>query len=468
MPCMPAGVRLFCESLGTILIFGLPVSGDPLVSFLTAAPTRHAPAVVSCRVQGVDVSTSKFTILGGGMVAGYAAKQLVEFGLKPGDLTIVSADNTVPYERPPLSKGFLAGRETESAIRINPEDFYRDHGIDLRLQTEAIGLAPSAKSIHLRSGEELGFDALILATGSRVRMLDVPGADLEGVYYLRSLDDSKRIRSHAEHARRAVVLGGGFIGMEVASVLAQKQIETTMVLREDRIWKQFFSPEMSRFFEAYYAARGVRFQKTASIAGIRGTGAVNGVVLTNGQTVPSDMVVAGIGVLPVTDFMAAGGIEIQDGVMVNQYLETNRPGIYAAGDIANYQDVLFGKRRRVEHWDNAVAQGQHCARMLTGERKEFRHVPYFFSDVFDLSYEFWGDPEGAEETIHRGDVTTSSFSAWWVRGQRLVAAFAMNRPEEEREVAPKWVESRERVSSTRLADASRSIADAAEIAHSAQ
>jgi NADPH-dependent 2,4-dienoyl-CoA reductase/sulfur reductase-like enzyme len=180
------------------------------------------------------------------------------------------------------------------------------------------------------------------------------------------------------------------------------------------------------------------------------------------------MVVAGIGVRPATDFLASSGIEVKDGVMVNQYLETNRPGIYAAGDIANYQDVLFGKRRRVEHWDNAVAQGQHCARMLTGERKEFRHVPYFFSDVFDLSYEFWGDPEGAEETIHRGDVTTSSFSAWWVRGQRLVAAFAMNRPEEEREVAPKWVESRERVSSTRLADASRSIADAAEIAHSAQ
>jgi NADPH-dependent 2,4-dienoyl-CoA reductase/sulfur reductase-like enzyme len=265
-----------------------------------------------------------------------------------------------------------------------------------------------------------------------------------------------------------VVLGGGFIGMEVASVLAQKQIETTMVLREDRIWKQFFSQEMSRFFETYYAARGVRFQKTASIAGIQGTGAVNGVTLTTGQSLPCDMVVAGIGVRPATDFLASSGIEVKDGVMVNQYLETNRPGIYAAGDIANYQDVLFGKRRRVEHWDNAVAQGQHCARLLTGDHKEFRHVPYFFSDVFDLSYEFWGDPAGAEEIVHRGDVSTSSFSTWWVRGQRVVAAFAMNRPEEEREVAPKWVESRERVASARLADTSRSIADAAEIARGAE
>ena len=407
-------------------------------------------------------------ILGGGMVAGYAAKQLVEFGLKPGELTIVSADNSVPYERPPLSKGFLAGRDTEASIRINSEDFYRDHGIELRLQTEATGIAPAAKRIHLRSGEEIDFDKLILATGSRVRTLDVPGDGLEGVHYLRLLDDSKRIRSHAEHARQAVVLGGSFIGMEVASVLAQKKIETTMVLREDRIWKQFFSPEMSRFFETYYVARGVRFQKTASIAGIQGTGAVNGVTLTTGQSLPCDMVVAGIGVRPATDFLASSGIELKDGVMVNQYLETNRPGIYAAGDIANYQDVLFGKRRRVEHWDNAVAQGQHCAHLLTGERKEFRHVPYFFSDVFDLSYEFWGDPAGAEEIVHRGDVSTSSFSAWWVRGQRVVAAFAMNRPEEEREVAPKWVESRERVASARLADTSRSIADAAEIARGAE
>ena len=402
------------------------------------------------------------------MVAGYAAKQLVEFGLKPGELTILSADNAVPYERPPLSKGFLAGRDTEVGIRINPEDFYREHGIDVRLQTEVTGLAPGTRRLHLRSGEDLDFDKLILATGSRVRPLDLPGAGLDGVHYLRSLDDSKRIRGHAEHARRAVVLGGGFIGMEVASVLAQKPIDTTLVLREDRIWKRFFSPEISRFFEAYYTARGVRFQKTASIAEIRGTGAVSGVVLTNGQNIPCDMVVAGIGVLPVTDFLAASGIEVQNGVMVNQYLETNRPGIYAAGDIANYQDVLFGKRRRVEHWDNAVAQGQHCARLLTGEHKEFRHVPYFFSDVFDLSYEFWGDPEGAEETVHRGDVSTASFSAWWLRGQRVVAAFAMNRPEEEREVAPKWVESRERVSSARLADDSKPIADAAEIAHGAQ
>lgn len=400
------------------------------------------------------------------MVAGYAARQLVEFGLKPGQLAIVSADTSIPYERPPLSKGYLAGRDSEASVLINTDEFYREHGIEIRLETEVTGVLPAAKRLLLRSGVYLGFDKLVLATGARVRKLDAPGAGLAGVFYLRSLDDSRRIRDYAANARRAVVVGGGFIAMELAAVLAQKQIETTLVVRDDRIWKEFFSPEMSRFFEAYYTARGVRFAKTVSLAEIRGKGgAVNAAVLSNGQSVPCDMVVAGIGVQPVTDLAETGGIAVSDGVTVNPYLETDQPGIYAAGDVANYQDVLFGKRRRVEHWDNAVAQGQHCARMLAGERAEFRHVPYFFSDVFDLSYEFWGDPSGAEEIVHRGDVTASSFSVWWVRGQRLVAAFAMNRPEEEREVAPKWVESRERVSVLRLADASRSIADAAEVAH---
>ena len=410
------------------------------------------------------MKTSKFLILGGGMVAGYAAKQLAELGLKSGDLTIVSAERSAPYERPPLSKGFLAGRDSEESIRIVPNDFYSAHGIDLRLATEVTSVAPAERRVHLRSGEELAFEKLILATGSHVRTLDTPGAGLTGIFYLRSMDDSKRIRGRAETAKRAVVIGGGFIGMEVASVLAQKGIQVVMIMREARVLSKLFSPEMSGFFEAYYKARGVQFAMQAAIREIRGTRAVDSVVLADGQEIACDMVVAGIGVRPAIDFLASSGIETGNGVVVNQYLETNQPGIFAAGDIANYQDVLFGKRRRVEHWDNAVSQGQHCARALMGERAEFRHVPYFFSDVFDLSYEFWGDPANAEEIVHRGDMTSNSFSTWWVRGQRLVAAFAMNRPEEERDVAPKWIEARQRVSSTWLRDTSHPIAEAGEFA----
>ena len=153
---------------------------------------------------------------------------------------------------------------------------------------------------------------------------------------------------------------------------------------------------------------------------------------------------------PVTDVVAKSGIEVGDGVVVNEYLETNVPGIYAAGDVASYQDTLFGKRRRVEHWDNAVSQGQHCARALMGERTPFVHVPYFFSDVFDLSYELWGDMTGADEVIERGDLASTSFSVWWLKQQRLVAAFTMNRPDEERNAAPQWIESKRRLSAGEL------------------
>jgi NADPH-dependent 2,4-dienoyl-CoA reductase/sulfur reductase-like enzyme len=399
------------------------------------------------------MNEAKFVILGGGMVAGYAAKQLAELGSRPGELAIVSADTAVPYERPPLSKGFLAGRDSEESIRINPEDFYRQHGIELRLGCRATRVDPERKRLALEPGGEFRFDKLVLATGARVRKLNVPGAELGNVLYLRSLDDSKAIQKQIGAVKQAVVIGSGFIGMEVASVLAQKGIDVTMILREDRIWKKFFTPQMSNAFETYYQARRVRFAKNATIKQLGGNRTVDSVVLGDGQSIAAQLVVAGIGVQPVTDFLAGSGIEAGDGIMVNEYLETNVPGILAAGDVANYHDVLFQKRRRVEHWDNAVSQGQHSARMLMGERTPFRHVPYFFSDVFDLSYELWGDTDGADAVVHRGDLTSTSFSVWWLRQGAVVAAFTMNRPDEERNAAPKWIESKQRVSAEKLASA---------------
>lgn len=396
------------------------------------------------------MKTSKYLILGGGMVAGYAAKQLVEDGLQAGELTILSADGSIPYERPPLSKSFLAGKDTEASIFINAEDFYRNHEIEIKLNCVADRVDPARKSVRLRSGEEIGFEKLVVATGARVRTLDVPGSDLAGVYYLRTLEDSKRIRQKMGRAKRAVVIGDGFIAMEVTSVLAQKGIETTMVLPDDRIWKRFFTPPMSRFFENYYAARGVRFAKNTKVVELTGAGAAETAVLQNREILHCDMVVPGIGVRPVTEPLINSGIEVADGVMVNERLETNQPDIYSAGDVASYYDVLFGKHRRAEHWDNAVSQGQYCARALLGERAPFVHVPYFFSDVFDLSYEFWGDPSSAEEVVERGDLSSSSFSVWWLQEGTLAAAFTMNRPEEEREAAPRLIQSRERVSAQTL------------------
>src|SRR5689334_13799334 len=203
---------------------------------------------VCAGTRGRSMKTSKFVILGGGMVAGYAAKQLADSGLKPGELAILSRDTSVPYERPPLSKGFLAGKDSEESIRINPEDFYRQHGIEVKLRCEVSAVNPDRNRLSLADGTEFAFEKLILATGARVRTLDHARGSLSNVYYLRYLDDSKAIRERAGTVKCAVVVGSGFIGMEVASVLSQKGIEVTMILRDDRIWKQFFTPQMSAFF----------------------------------------------------------------------------------------------------------------------------------------------------------------------------------------------------------------------------
>jgi NADPH-dependent 2,4-dienoyl-CoA reductase/sulfur reductase-like enzyme len=379
----------------------------------------------------LNVIEYRTLILGGGMVAGYAAKEFVDKGLKPGELGIVSADNALPYERPPLSKTFLSGKDNEQSVLINPESFYREHGIGVHLNTEIERLDVAGKRLAARGGQEFRFEKLILATGASPRTLDVPGANRDHVLYLRSMSDSARLRDALKSANKVVVLGSGFIGMEVASQSAQQGRDTTMVFPEDRVWKHFFTPEMSRFFRKYYEDHGVRFATEAKAEAID----ARQVSLSTGKKLDADLVVAGIGVTPVTEIAQAAGITLENGILVDEHLKTNASNVYAGGDVANYQDLIFRKRRRVEHWDNAVKQGQYLARHLSGEPEPFENIPYFFSDIFDLSYEFWGDTEGAERTEYRGDVNSSSFSTWWLKGGKVVATFAMNRPDSERESA---------------------------------
>jgi len=402
----------------------------------------------------------KYIIMGGGMVAGYAAKELASHGLKSGELALVSADTALPYERPPLSKGFLSGKDDEKSILINPAGWYREHGIEVRLNTVIDRIDPNKRLLRSNSGEEFECQHLLLATGARARELHLPGNDLGDVFYLRSLKDSEAIRSKSTSAKEAVIVGGGFIGMEVASVLAQKNIRTTLIIREDRVWSRVFTPFMSTFFERYYASRGVSIVKEARIAALEGKGAVQAMLLDDGKKISCDVVVIGIGAVPVTEPVEKTGITVENGIVVNEYLEANRAGVYAAGDVANYPDTIFGKRRRVEHWDNAVSQGQHWARVVIGEKERFVHVPYFFSDVFDLSYEMWGDPADASEIVVRGDSNTSSFSVWWLKDNRVAAAFVMNRPDEERQAAPEWIKSHQTVSRERLSDKKRPILEA--------
>lgn len=400
----------------------------------------------------------KYVILGGGVVAGYAAKELVARGLRAGELCIVSADNALPYERPSLSKGFLAGRETEESLIINDAAFNKEHGIEVRLNTSVDQVAPARKRLRTHAGEEIAFEKLLLATGSHVRTLTVPGAALDRICYLRSLADANHIRAEWDGVRRAAVIGGGFIGMEVAAVLAQRGVETHLIFPEERVWQRFFTPEMSAFFARYYQQRGVVIAPRTHVTAFTGDQRVAGVVLDAGTTLPVDLVVAGIGVLPSTELLTGSGIAVDNGIVVNEYLETSVADVYAAGDVANYYDVLFEQRRRAEHWDNASEQGKHAARLLMGEHVPFVHVPNFFSAMFDLSYQFWGDAAGADRVTYRGDVEGGQFSAWWTKEGRLIAAFVMmNRPDEERDVAPQLIAAHRQITPAQLEDAAHPL-----------
>ncbi len=395
----------------------------------------------------------KIVILGGGLVAGYAAEAFVEAGLEPGTLGVISAEKMLPYDRPPLSKEFLLGEKERDALLINDRGFYSKHGINVLLDSPAISLDLSNKQIRLEDGESIGYEKLLIATGAGARRLELPGSDLSNIFYLRQVDDSQRIREAARHADKAVVIGGSFIGMEVSSVLQRLGVDTTLVFPESRVWETFFTPEMSSFFERTYRDRGVTIVSNATVMGFSGDRSVEGVTVeADGQSksVPADMVVAGVGVEPNVDLFEDTGLKLDNGIVVDRFLETSVRGVYAAGDIACFPDQVFDRRKRIEHWDNAATQGQHVARVMMGDRQPYVRVPYFFSDVFDLSYEFWGDSSKADNVVHRGDVGSGSFSVWWFRNDRLVAAFIMDRPERERELAPEWIRGRAAVSTAAL------------------
>jgi NADPH-dependent 2,4-dienoyl-CoA reductase/sulfur reductase-like enzyme len=385
------------------------------------------------------MKTFPIVILGGGVVAGYAAKEFVAQSGKPGDLAIVGAENALPYDRPPLSKGFLAGKEQASDIQISDAAFYRKYGIAVYRNFPVRKVDFRRRRLQNASGNVIGFDRLLIATGSTVRRLQVPGANRSEVFYLRQMKDSQAIQAQMKRGRRAVVIGSGFIGMEVASVLASHGVRTTMVFPDDRVWKRLFTPPVSAFFERQFTGHGITFIKSDTVVALTHKNHGCQVVLASGNRVPTDFVVAGIGVSPTVELFQRSALDSSDGIKVNEFLETSVPEVWAAGDIANYPDQVFHRRKRVEHWDNAVEQGRVAMRNMMGHFQPFIHVPYFFSDVFDLSYEFWGDADGHDQVVYRGNMKQKQLSVWWLKKQTLCAALIMSRPEEERVVAPRWI-----------------------------
>jgi len=381
------------------------------------------------------MKTYKHIIVGGGTVAGYAARELAQHNVRPHDVLIISAEPSLPYERPPLSKAFLAGKKQLGDILINAPEFYSKHGIDVLLNTRAVHLDTQNRVLRTEPENTYQFENLLLATGSDVRKLDVPGADLTNLYYLRSHADALLIRRAARLLDRAVVIGGGFIGLETAAVVSEHLNTTSLVFNSEFPMPSLFTAEMGQFFVNYYKNKGVLLFNQETVSRFLGNGVVSDVLLESGRSIKTDMILVGIGVEPELTLMRATPIQLEDGVLVDSGLQTSVPGIFAAGDIARYPDALTGKRRRIEHWNNAVEQAKLAARNMTGAGETYREPPYFFSDMFDLSWEFWGDSAHADEVRYMGDVANGSFSAWWTDEGHVTATFVLNRPDEERKLA---------------------------------
>jgi NAD(P)H-nitrite reductase large subunit len=390
--------------------------------------------------------TYRYVILGGGVVAGYAAQELAELELRTGELCIVSADDTLPYERAALSKEYMTGDSSEEAILINDEAFYRQHGIDVRLNAQVELVDFEHRILRTDTQEDIGFDKLLIATGSRPRLLDLPGANRAGMYYMHSLDDARAIRALAGSTQQAVVVGSDYVALETAASLRQDGLGVTLIVPDTHVLRQRFdTPAITSFFERHLEQQGVQVIRGTPITSFGSDGQVSGAWLQEGQFVPGDFVVVEAETLPNTELFEGTGLNLDDGVQTNEYLETSMKNVLAAGDVASYYDTLFQTQRRLEQQDDAVAQARHAARVLTNRREPFVKVPYFYSQVFDTMWEFWGDSRGATYTVQRGSLEDASFSQWWLHNGVLIAALVMNRPEEERELAPQWIRSQEKV-----------------------
>ncbi|MFP4470671.1 MAG: NAD(P)/FAD-dependent oxidoreductase [Bacteroidales bacterium] len=385
----------------------------------------------------------KYVILGGGTTAGYAAKEFVEQGVPSGELCIISAESILPMNRPPLSKDYLKDDDNDDWLLINKKDFYQLRGVDVLLETCAMAVDFGDRKIKLDNDEIIKYEKLLIATGSALRTLSVKGSNLDNVYYLRNVKHSDRIREAAKNAERAIVLGGGYIGTETASGLVQLGAKVTMIVPENRLLPMFATADIASFFQQKFRQEGIEIIFNDKVIALHGDGKVEEVELKSKKRLKADMVVAGIGVEPEVKLFEGTRLNINTGIVVNEYCETNIPDVYAAGDVVEFPDMIFDKMRHIEHWEHAFEQGTHVAKVMTGKREPYIFLPYFFSDVFEYSYEYYGDNETADVARNRGDMERGDFSTWWFDGQRLVAAFVMStRPEEEGKFAREWIKNK--------------------------
>jgi 3-phenylpropionate/trans-cinnamate dioxygenase ferredoxin reductase subunit len=368
----------------------------------------------------------EFVIVGGGVAAAKAAEGLRAAG-GDGTAVLLAAEPELPYERPLLSKAFLRGEAAREATRTHDEAWYRDHQVELLLATRASTLDPATRTVTTELGDQLRYGrGLVLATGAQPVRLELPGQDLEGVYYLRTVDDAERLRAAISRAEHMVVIGGGFIGAEVAASATQMDTRVTLLERADTLWTRAVGSELGRFFEAFLRDRGVHVRTRARAERLEGGDSVQAVLLGDGTRLHADLVVIGVGARPDTDLAEQAGLPVGDGILVDRRLRAAE-GVWAAGDVANAAHPLFG-RVRIEHWAEALNQGLLAGRNLAGAGEDYDRVPYFSSDQFDLSLSFHGHAREWDELVIRGtrEVADPRFVAWYLHQGTARAALLVN------------------------------------------
>ncbi len=374
-----------------------------------------------------------FAIVGGGLAAAKAAETLRSEGFS-GSVALIAAERELPYERPSLSKGVLSGGEDESSVYVHPEAWYAENSIDLRTGVRALAVDPETRTLALSDETALTYDKLLLATGSAPRKLKVPGSDLDGVHYLRTKSNAHALQQALSGGDRNVVLiGAGWIGLEVAAAARGYGNQVTVIDMSPVPLYAALGLELGGVFADLHTEHGVTLLMNRQIAEITGEGgAVTGVRTDSGETVPADVVVVGIGAVPMQQLAEDAGLRVDNGIVVDSSLRTSDENIYAAGDIARWEHPLLGRSLRVEHWQNALHQGPAAAKAMLGQQVVYDEIPYFYTDQYDLGMEFVGDLAGDvaaknyDSVVYRGDLDAREFIAFWTRGGKVIAGMNVN------------------------------------------
>ncbi len=391
----------------------------------------------------VDVKSYKYIIIGGGLAGGKAVDGIRQVD-ETGKVAVVTEEPHRPYERPPLSKDYLRGEAGLESVYVGEAAHYEAADAEVLTGVRATRLIPDRRRVALDDGRELEYEKLLLATGGHAWRLPLPGSDLENVFTLRTIEDSDRIREAAGEGAHALIMGGSFIGCEVAASLRQLGTQVTMVFPESRLLERIVPVALSDLLFATYRDEGVEVFPGTVSEGLEGDGKVERAKLDNSKVLDVDLVVMGVGIRLNTELADEAGLELneQGALIVDEQLRTSDLDIYGAGDIAAWPDPTFGERLRVEHWDVARRQGRRAGRNMAGEEKAYTALPYFFSDLFDLSFEVWGNLNSWEETVVRGSPGKGSFAYYYFDGGRLVGVLSMGRPSSERNPMQELVKAR--------------------------